>query len=80
MDRENQLASIKDELKLNRHFFAKYDEKEDAIVIGTPTLVLTLGKPQLDREDYMDVVKYSYGRLMEALDQNLLHMPVAGNA
>ena len=78
--RENQLASIREELKLNRSFLLEYNPKEDAIVINTKTLVLTLGKSQLDRDDYMDVVKYSYGRLMEAMDNNLLHMPVAGHA
>jgi len=78
--RENQLASIKEELKLSRNFLLEYDSKEDAIVINTRTLTLTLGKSQLDRDDYMDVVKYSYGRLMEAMDNNLLHMPVVGHA
>jgi hypothetical protein len=78
--RTDQLERIQEELKLGRHFFSKYDKKEDAIVVGNERLVLTLFKTHLDRDDYMDVVKYAYGRYLEALDNDLLQMPVAGHA
>lgn len=78
--RTGQLERIQEELKLGRHFFSKYDKKEDAIIVGNDRLVLTLFKTHLDRDDYMDVVKYAYGRYLEALDNDLLEMPVAGHA
>lgn len=78
--RENQLATIKEELKLGRNFYVEYDSKKDVIVIGNGMLELTLHKSHLDREDYVDVAKYSCGRLLEALDDNLLRMPVMGHA
>ena len=78
--RENQLAAIKEELKLSRNFFVEYDSGEDTILVGNKLLVLTLKNTHLDRDDYMDVVKYSYGRFMEALDHTLMNMKVMGHA
>lgn len=78
--RDVQLEEIKNSLKLSNHFYVKYSKKEDAIHIGNNTFCLTLEKEQLDRDDYLDVVKFSYGRLMEAMDEHLLRMPVMGHA
>lgn len=78
--RDVQLEEIKNSLQLGHHFFIKYDERKDSIYIGTNYMCLTLEKEELDRDDYLDVVKFSYGRLMEALDDHLLRMPVMGHA
>ena len=78
--RKAQVRKIKKELNLKPHFFIEYDKKDDAINVGNNWMVLTLDQGILDKKDYMDTVKIAYGRLMEALDYNLLHMPIQGNA
>jgi hypothetical protein len=78
--REVQIEEIKSNLHLPWHFFVEYDKKKDAILIGNNSMCLTLESKQLDRDDYLDVVKFSYGRLMEALDDHLLRMQVLGHA
>jgi hypothetical protein len=78
--RESQLEEIKNSLSLPWHFSVEYDKKDDSIHISNNSMCLTLESKQLDRDDYLDVVKFSYGRLMEALDDHLLRMPVMGHA
>jgi hypothetical protein len=78
--RETQIEEIKNILHLPWHFSVEYNKKEDSIHIGNSSMCLTIEPKQLDRDDYLDVVKFSYGRLMEALDDHLLRMPVMGHA
>lgn len=78
--RNGQVSSIKSTLQFGDNFYAKYLPKEDAIVVGNDSLAFALSSEMLDREDYLELVKVSFGRLLEALDQLLLATPPAGHA
>ena len=80
MDRSAQIESIRSELVLPAGHTVRYENNSDTIVLGCPALSVTFGAEHLDRDDYLDLVKISFGRLLQAIDQYLEHVQPAGNA
>lgn len=78
--RKKQLASIKKALKLRNCYFAKYEQDADVIVVGNNSMTITFGDQYLNRKDYMDAVKYGYGRFVEAMEWDLLTRKPQGHA
>lgn len=75
-DRHEQVKAIEEAINFGRNFYAIYDVKSDNIIIGNSRRVIKLTPEILIRPDYIDVAKYSFGRLLEACDswlENVIH-------
>lgn len=79
-DRQTQLEAIRSVIKCKIHHSVRYNIKSDTIIIGNKQLVFELTPEMLDRDDYLDIVQVSFGRLLEACDQWLETVPAEGRA
>jgi hypothetical protein len=77
-DRTAQLAAIK-ELQPAGHAIW-YDAGVDAIIFGRAPLYVIFTSTELDRDDYLDLARVSYGRLLEATDQYMAAIVPMGSA
>lgn len=80
MDRAAQIESIRSELVLPVGHTVRYEGNSDTIVLGCPTLSVTFEAEHLDRDDYLDLVKISFGRLLQAIDMYMATVEPMGNA
>lgn len=80
IDRQAQLETIRSVIKFTNHHSVKYNAKLDTIVVGNSQLVFELTPEMLDRDDYLEIVQVSFGRLLEACDQWLEDVTAEGSA